>query len=30
MLTACSIAKATIDTIIRFISGTSPDFNISS
>ncbi|MDI3464978.1 MAG: hypothetical protein OJF50_003799 [Nitrospira sp.] len=26
VLTACHIAKATIDTIIWFISGTSPDF----
>ena len=25
MLTACHIAKATIDMIIRFVSGTSPD-----
>ena len=30
MLTACHIAKATIDTIIRFVSSTSPAFNISS
>ena len=30
MLTACSIAKVTIDMITRFVSSASPDFTISS